>query len=612
MVMVSAHGCRNSSPNQAFQQGYTPSNLVTASPETSAVIEDGLKSVLGAEVATVSHLQESVQRSPPTADEFDQLTPWPLSLDEAVQMALSNSEVMRDHGARVLTYPDMVRTTLDPELLRSDPNLGIDACLSAFDTQIQSGFAWNGNGNSVNSAFSNGQFGVFSQPETIAKLGVGRILHSGTNVSVGGMGGYDENLAGGPYAAYGAEVRHPLMRGSGAEFNDIAGPMAKSGVYRGVRIAQIDLHQAKLEVEQAVSELVRDVSIVYWELFFAHQNLAAKRKALDNARQAWELEQQRVEQAVSPPDVEALARQQYYSAEAAVRNAVCGTNPGQTGVYSVELKLRTLLALPACDDRLIQPIGPPLRAPLRFDWQESDSLALGSRIELRKQQAIIDKRILEIKAAKNLRLPQLDLIAQYRRLADNPPSDTELFGSALQGWQLGVDYSRPVMNRRENAAVRHAQLQLKREQAIAAEQRRQITAQLRTTFIDLDRAFGTMNSMEQSRDASRIRLDAQAQRHAEGDVRVEDVLEAQIRATRAETEFQRSLVDYNLAFIKVHFARGTLLQAMGVGFGPPTIDEYQFSLNSASVFAQPENLQNNVLGTRIASPSATQQSATLR
>ncbi|QDT07291.1 Outer membrane efflux protein [Rubripirellula lacrimiformis] len=612
MAIAGTPGCQIPRPSRLWQPKNQSSDWVDHSPADGRDDPAQFAADQASSIATVSHQETSVQRSPPTADEFDQLAAWHLSLDEAIQLALSGSSVIRDHGGRVLAYPDMVRTTLDPALLRSDPNLGIDASLSAFDSQIQSGFVWNGDGNSVNSAFSTGQFGVFSQPETLANLGIGRILHSGTEVSVGAIGGYDQTLAGGLYAAYGAEVRHPLMRGSGREINDIAGPMAKPGLYRGVRIAQIDHQQARLEVELAVSELVRDVSVVYWELFFAYQNLAAKKAAYENARQAWQLEKQRVDEMVSPPDAEALARQQFFSAEAAVRNAICGTAAGQTGVYNVELKLRTLMALPACDDRLIQPIGPPLRAPLRFNWQESDSLAQGNRIEVRKQQAVINKRILEIKAAKNFQRPQLDFIGQYRRLADDPTNDTELFGSALQGWQVGVDYSRPVMNRRENAAVRHAQLQLQRERAIAAEQRRQISAQLRTTFIDLDRAYGTMHSMQQSRDASLIRLTAQSQRHAEGEVPVEDVLEAQIRATKAETESQRSLVDYNLAFIKVHHARGTLLQAMGVGFSEPTIDECRFSLNSASVFSQRENLDNNVTGTRIASPSATQKSSTLR
>ncbi|WP_442509428.1 TolC family protein [Novipirellula sp. SH528] len=609
-------GCR-SPPVRPFAKAGLDKNAVANADSPAKTASESLLQTVSYSEPTLSFQAESflaanAARVPPTADQFDSLTPWPLSLDEAVMIALDNSPVIRDRGGRVLTFPDAVRTTLDPAVLKSDPNLGIDASLSAFDTQFETGLLYNGGGSSVNSAFSSGQFGVFAQPETLAKMGVGRVLRSGTKVSVGGVGGYDEELAGGFYAAYGAEARHPLMRGAGTQFNQIAGPLAKPGMYRGVLISQLEHNQARLEVEQSVSELVRDVAIVYWELFFAYQNLEAKQTALDNARKAWEREQQRVAQNVSPADVEALARQQYYSAEAGVRNAICGTTPGQTGVYNVELKLRTLLALPTTDDRLIHPVGPPLEASLRFDWQESDALAQTNRIELRKQQSEINKRVLELKAARNLQRPQVDLIGKYRRLADDPSTDTALFSQALQGWQVGIEYSRPVMNRRENAAVHNAHLQLSRARAIAEEQRRHITSELRAAFIELDRAYGAMNSMAQSRDASRIRLNAQSERHAAGDVHVEEVLEAQVRATQAETQFQRSLVDYNLAFIKVHHARGTLLSVMGVGFGAPTINECRFALNSPSVFASPEDLKMDDSEMRTATTPLPESSITPR
>lgn len=548
--------------------------------------------------------ENAVELTPPTVDDFQLLPQENISLDDAVQRALGNSQVIQDHGGRVLTYPDAIRTTLDPAVIASDPNIGVDAALSAFDTQFETALVWNGGGSSVNSAFSTGQFGVFSQPETMAKVGWGQMLRSGTKLAVGGVGGYDEQLAGGLYAAYGAELRHPLMRGAGVEFNDIAGPFGKPGLYRGVLISQIGQHKAQLEVEKSVRDLVRDVSVVYWELAFAYENLSAKQKALDNAYDSWQREQERAAANVSPADVEAIARQQYYSAVAAVRNAIAGTGQGQTGVYAIELKLRTLLGMPACDGRLLHPSGAPLKAAIRFDWQESNALATTGRLELRIQQSNIDRRILERKAAKNLRRPQVDIVGQYRRLADDPTNDTELFSEALQGWQVGIEYRRSIQNRRENAAIRNADLQLSREHALADAQRAQISSELRTAFIELDRALGAMHYMALSHDAAMIRLNAQTQRHAAGDAQVEHVLEAQIRATRAETQYQRSVIDYNLAFIKLHYARGTLLKTMGVGFGAPTTDECRFALNEPSVFAQPTSINDSSSNTQLAQPPA--------
>lgn len=551
---------------------------------------------------------EAVADLPPNIDDFHRLTRWNLSLDEAVSIALNSSQVIREHGGKVLTYPSVVRTTFDPALLRSDPNVGKDAALSAFDTQFETGLFWNGGGNSVNSALSNGQFGVFAQPQTLAKAGLGRILRSGTKVAVGSVGGYDSQLADGFFAAYGAELRHPLLRRSGREFNEIAGPFSKPGLYHGIRISEINHEQARFEVEQSIIDLVRDISVVYWELYFAYKYLDAKQYALDNARETWGRERLRAEQGVSPRDVEALARQQCLSAEAEVRDAICGTGRGQTGVLSVEAKLRTLLALPASTDQIVYPHDSPLHAPFTFDWHESNAIAFGNRIELRKQHAAVYRRSLELKAAKSFQRPQMDLVVQYRRLADEPASGTALFSEALQGWQLGVDYSRPVANRRENAAVQNAQLQLSREHAIVDEQRRHVSAELRTSFIEMQRSFQVMNLMIQARDAARERLRAQSDRHVVGETRLEDVLEAQIRATKAETEFQRSVVDYNLAFVKLHAARGTLLHVMGVGVGDATIEECCFALNSPSIFSAAQS-ESGALSPMVATATEQAQSA---
>lgn len=539
------------------------------------------------EIAPVSYSEGSVSPPPPRVRDIDNQPRRPLSLDQAVQLALANSTVIRSLGGRVLTMPETVRTTGDVAILRADPHRGSEAALSAFDTQFESGLTWNGGGRSVNSGFSSGQFGVFESPRTLAKIGVGRVLASGTQVTLGGIGGYDSELAGGLYAAYLGEIRHPLMRGSGREFNQIAGPLATPGVYRGILIAKIEQRKAQLELEQAVQQLIRDVSATYWELYFAYEQLQTKQTALENARQTWELEKQRVAAHAAPADHEAMARQQYYAAQAAVLNAIGGTGRHAKGVYDVELRLRLLLALDPSDGQLIVPDTAPLAAEFRFDWDETMLLAHTHRVELRRQQQIIEQRKLEIKAAKNLRKPQVDVVGAYRRLADDPAGQSELFTEALDGWRLGIEYRRAVGNRRENAAVRSAQLRLRRDYALLEEQRRRVSGEVRTAFTELDRAFGVMQALRASRDAAHIRLQAEAERHAAGDTHIERVLESQIQATQAETAYQRSLVDYNLAFLQVNHARGTLFQTMGIGFASPSGDHYRFTQVEPSAFAAP-------------------------
>ena len=527
--------------------------------------------------------------SPPRISDFDSIQPWFMSLDDAVRIALEDSAIIRDSGGRVLTMPDSVRTSSDPALVATDPNGGLTAAQSVFDSRLETGFTWNGGGRSVGRAVSSGAFGVFSQPETLAQIGVGRTLATGSQVSIGAVGGYDETLAAGIYAAYGAELRHPLMRGSGTEINQIAGPNAQPGQYRGVSIAQINLEKSHLELEQAVLDLVQQVSHTYWELQFAYRNLQTKRAALEQARQSWEREKIRVAGQVSPFDSESLARQQFFAADAAVKNAIGGTER-DSGIYDIENKLRTLLGAPISDGRLIHPTTQPLETEFPFDWHHAVQMAKSQRIEIRRQRANLKKGNLELRASHNLLKPQLDFVGTYRRLGDESGTSSDLFSQPLNGWQIGIEMQKPLGSRREHAAVHNAELRLRRAQAVLTEQARQIEGQLRIAFTELDRTYSVSQSLALSRDAANTRLQAASQRHAAGTTDIEPVLESQIRATQAGTAWQRSLVDYNHALVQLHAARGTLLETLGVGFSTnPQADEVNFAHQSPSVFTKADH-----------------------
>ena len=487
----------------------------------------------------------------------------------------------------MLAYPGSLRTTLDPAVLASDPNIGPEAALSAFDTHFETGLFWNGGGRSLGSAFSSGALGVFSQPTTMAKVGLGRTLRTGTKVSVGGVGGYDWELAGGLYAAYGCELRPSAGARRRHRVQLYCRSLRKTGrlprcVDRSDRCKHgsfgVGTGRSRSGTRcggDLLGNCISPTGILTpngrrWSTLCSHGN--ANRTALPS-RQA-DLTSRRSRDSNTTP------------ADAAVQNAISGTGRDPAGVYGAESKLRALLGLPATDGKLIRPEAHPLEAEFHFDWNEALQLAQTRRVELRKQLASLEKRELELKAARNLRRPQVDVVGQYRSLADDQDDQTTLFSEALHGWQVGIEVTQALGRRREHAAVRNAELRLSRERAQMTEQERAVAAELRLAFTELDRSFGVTQSLAVSRDAARIPLQAEAERHAAGDTHIERVLEAQTRATQAETSYQRSLVDYNLAFIELHFVRGTLLDMLGVGFfDGATSDEASFAHNVPSAFA---------------------------
>src|SRR5688500_18079821 len=50
---------------------------------------------------------------------------WDLSLEEAIQITLANSRVLRDLGGAVVRAPGTTRTASDPAIVETDPRFGI-------------------------------------------------------------------------------------------------------------------------------------------------------------------------------------------------------------------------------------------------------------------------------------------------------------------------------------------------------------------------------------------------------------------------------------------------------------------------------------------------------
>ena len=84
-----------------------------------------------------------------------------------------------------------------------------------------------------------------------------------------------------------AEVRQPLLQGAGPQFNRIAGPGATPGNYNGVMVARINTDIALANFEAGVRNLVSDVEVAYWELYFQYRSLDAVIAGRDSALETW-------------------------------------------------------------------------------------------------------------------------------------------------------------------------------------------------------------------------------------------------------------------------------------------------------------------------------------
>ncbi len=525
---------------------------------------------------------------------------WALSLEEAVQAALANSKVMKSIGGQIQGMPDfllraseIVPTIYDPAITESNPRLGIEAALSAFDAQFSSSIFWEKNDTPRNFV----GFGAIFPPILNQELGnfqaqLSKFAADGGTWSIRHNVAYEWNDT--SIRRYPsdwnvnveAEFRQPLLQGAGVQFNRIAGPGAIPGFNNGVMIARIRTDITLADFEAGVRDLVSDVEIAYWELYYSYRFLDAMKAGRDSGLQTWRetSAKQKVGHEEGDRHDEARARQQYFLFRNAMERA-------QSDLFAAESKLRYMMGLAATDGRLIRPGDEPSIAKVAFDWHETLAEGLARSVELRKQHWVVKQRQLELIAAKNYLLPRIDAVGRYRWLglgddliqpsggsgnpvALNSNAYQSMTSGQFQEWHFGVDLSFPLGFRKEMAGVRHAQLNLARERARLQEQELELSHQLAFVIRDLEAArvlagtnFNRLAAAKAEADTAEILVKAGEGGDPQSGGKqwtLDALLDAQRRLAEAEADFYRSVVDYNKAIAQVHYIKGSLLEYNGV------------------------------------------------
>ena len=280
---------------------------------------------------------------PHTLRSDQERTHWDLTLQEAVRIALENSQVMRDIGASVLQAPASSSTVFDPAIQETDPRSGTEAALSAFDADLGTSLFFGRNQRIFNNFFPGGGSRSFEQQTGQFQADVTKQTAAGTLFTVRNLTTYDRNNSAANLfssawnANLEAEFRHPLAQGGGTEFNRIAGPNATPGNYNGVLISRIRTDITLTDFEQAVRDLVADVERTYWNLHFAYRNLDATIQGRDAALRTWQVVRGQFEARVADREQESLARERYFAAQAATENALSGTADASSGgVFAVQ------------------------------------------------------------------------------------------------------------------------------------------------------------------------------------------------------------------------------------------------------------------------------------
>jgi len=531
----------------------------------------------------VQSLSEVCRAAPPlTLDNPDPDSMWEVTLEEAIQMALKNSKVVRTLSGvgfsqagvsgtpgALLQSPGSIKTVYDPALIESDPRYGQEAALAAFDAQLNAGARWmksdtpyrNDVGRTVGAQSDAGQF----------NLGISKYAAPGTQFYLNHVNQYDVSYGGlrstpVTWSNYleGGFVQ-PLLRGNGIEFNRIAGPYGTPGMYNGVAVARINTDTSLNDFEMAVRNLVADVEKAYWNLYYAYHRLESVRSGRNAAYETWRQTKTHAEVGSQRGRAQYLAQaeQNYFTFRQQ-------TELAQNNLFKAESAMRYILGLTTTDGRLIRPIDDPVTAPISLDWQNILCEALFRSPELRKQKWEVKRRELELCASKNFLLPRLDLEAGYRisgagkelLVPDNSRSNAygSLTGGNYTGWTVGLTASAPFGWRQELAGVRNAQLNLAKARTILQEQELELTHQLGDSFREISLAYQQMQTTLACYRAADEEVRAVRNAFEADTTTLDQLLQAQRRQAEAETSYYSSVIDYNLAIMTLHYRKGSLLE----------------------------------------------------
>jgi outer membrane protein TolC len=539
---------------------------------------------------------------------------WDLSLDGAIQIALANSTVLRDLGARIIQAPQLTSTVYNPSVESTDPRFGEEAALSAFDAQLASRVFYEKNDRILNNSLLGGGTNFFIQDlwtiqnELTKKAATGTTFVLRHNIQ-DDFNNSPNNIFGSAVPAneqawtwnFEAEVRQPLLKGAGVAYNRIAGPDATPGVYNGVVIARINTQISTTDFQLALRDYLSNVENAYWELVFAYRDLDAKKLARDRGLETWQRLKELNAQGVEGAEIDKVAQaaEQYFRFKQEVENALSGrlvdgtrdfngstggTFQGVGGVYVAERRLRLIMGASINDGRLIRPTTEPVQAEIVMSWDEITKGALVQRAELVQQRLRIRRRNLELTASENFIKPELDMVGRYRfngfsnhlyyphfDIINQPLAPDQAVDSDKNEWQIGMELNMPIGFRQGYAGVRNAQLTLARERAVLTDMERQVVHDVSNAVSEKARSFQQVQTAYDRRTSALQQftvLNDEAVRNTVRSKRLDfnQLLDAERRLADAESDYHRAVVGYAVAVKNVYVETGSLMEYCNVHY----------------------------------------------
>jgi outer membrane protein TolC len=335
-----------------------------------------------------------------------------------------------------------------------------------------------------------------------------------------------------------------------------------------------------VQLQQQIAQTTRRVRSAYYDLVGAYGQLDVARRTLDLAQQSLRDNERRVEVGTLPPiDI--------IEAQAEVSRNEEGVIIAEARIKTLEDGLRTLIMNPSQADfwtARITPAEQPVLTPQAVDVEGAVSNALANRTDLIQARKQLEQTDINIRYAKNQRLPNVDAVLNYglagvagtRTLyeydasglptrvgvAQRTFSDAlrDIFGNDFKTWSLQLQVSYPIGQSQAEATL--AQTRIQRQQDVT--QIRQLEMQIATAVRDAGRQVETslkrVEATRKAREFAERNLDAEQKRNQVGLSTTFQLLQAQRRVSEQRLAELTAVIDYNRALVNLQAVQTVPLQ----------------------------------------------------
>ena len=372
----------------------------------------------------------------------------------------------------------------------------------------------------------------------------------------------------------GLGIRQPLLRNFGRIANQ-----------QQLLVAQNDFSVSRYQFGQQLQQQIAQVIVAYWNLVSAFRNV-------DISEQSLALAQEQLDRNNAMVRIGTLAAVDVIQTEQQAADAELTLIQARIAQLNQQDQMKALLNLDLVlaegwSVEIVPTDEPTTEAPeIDMDRAVAEALEKSPLIQLDRVNVL--SRQIDLKAARNGVLPQLDLVGnvtlnglggdQIFRSGDFFGSGgvveiqegglSDSFGQLLSGdfrnWSLGLQVSFPVRN--DAARAQHAQASIRETQARTQLQDRQVQVRLAVQQAARNVTGGVqqVNAAENALDLADRQYAAELRRFEAGISSTFQVLNFQRQLTVARLRRLLSLIGLNVSIASLEFSKGTLLQQYGI------------------------------------------------